>query len=104
MRVSRWTVSCVALVATIALVGTPTAQADDDGFVRDVESIGFVHGPENLISTAQSACYFLGRNRTPFEVERRIVRYLRVEPAQAHQFLVLAVAEYCPQYVGAIGV
>lgn len=98
------TAGWLAIGAAAVLLGSPVAQADDAGFVRDVEAIGFVHGPENLISTADSACYFLSRNRTPFEVEERVQRYLRVDAGQARQFLILAVGRYCTQYVGVVGV
>jgi hypothetical protein len=104
MRASPWAVGCLLIGASVALLGSPVAQADNGSFVREAEALGFAHGPENLISTAQSACYFLGRNRHSVEVERRIVRYLRVEPTQGHQFLTLAVAQYCPQYAGVVGV
>jgi hypothetical protein len=85
------------------VLGSPVAQADDDSFVRDAKSLGFPQSSDSLISTAQSACYFLGLNRDPGQVEQRILRYTRVEPGQAHQFFVLAVNEYCPQFAGVVG-
>jgi hypothetical protein len=97
------TIGCVVMGVTLTLLGSPVAQADDAGFVRDAKALGFVQAPDNLISTAQSACYFLSRNRDPGQVEERILRYTRVEPGQAHQFFALAVNEYCPQFAVAVG-
>jgi hypothetical protein len=36
-------------------------------------------------------------------VEQRIARYHVVDPGPAHEFLILAVREYCPQYAGLVG-
>lgn len=94
---------CAATGLALSLLGSPIAHADDASFVRDAQALGFVHSTDNLISTAQSACYFLTRNRNPSEVEQRIVRYTRIAPpAAAHQFFILAVKEYCPQYEAAV--
>lgn len=103
MRMKAKTTGCITVVATLALLGSPISHADDASFVRTVESLGFEHEATNFVSTAQSACYFLQRGRDPRQVEERIRRYELVEPPLAHQFLVLAVNEYCPQYTGAVG-
>ena len=103
MRMCARTIGCLVTGVTLTLLGSPVGQADDDDFVRDAHSLGFPQASDNLISTAESACYFLSRNRDPGEVEQRILRYTRVEPGQAHQFFVLAVNEYCPQYSGGVG-
>lgn len=105
MRFGSLKAGCAALgLTTLTLVGSPAAQADDASFVRDAKALGFVHASPSLISTAESACYFLGRNRAPAEVEERIVRYTRISPPNlAHDFLVLATNEYCPQYAAQIG-
>ena len=88
----------------LGLLGSPAAQADDIDFVHAVQSLGFIQRADSLISTAQSACYFLSLNRSPQEVEARIVRYTRIDPpSQAHTFFVLAVNTYCPQYAGFVG-
>ncbi len=99
MRHYATAIGCVAISA-LTLLGSPMARADDASFVRDVESLGVTLSPPNLISTGQSACYFLRRNRDLGQIEERIVRYLRVEPDRAHQFFVLAINEYCPEYRG----
>jgi hypothetical protein len=104
MRMRSLTVGGAAIGVTLGLLGSPVAQADDASFVRSAQALGFVQQSDNLISTAQSACYFLLRNRDPQEVEQRILRYTRVpQPSQAHQFFVLAVNEYCPQYADVVG-
>ena len=101
MRIRGLTTGCVVTGMTLGLLASPVARADDASFVRDAQSLGFTQASDNLISTAQSACYFLVRNRNPQEVEQHILRYTRVsQPSQAHQFFVLAVNEYCPQYAG----
>jgi len=104
MRTYASTLGCVAIGFTLALQGAPTAQADEDSFVRSAQAIGFPFAPTNLKSIAQSACNMLSyNNRPPEEIEARILRYTRVEPGQAHQFFVLAVNEFCPQYAGVVG-
>jgi hypothetical protein len=104
MRLYALMTGCVVMGMTLGLLDSPVAQADNASFVRDAQALGFVQASDNLISTAQSACYFLLRKRDPREVEQRILRYTRVEqPSQAHQFFVLSVNEYCPQYAGLIG-
>jgi hypothetical protein len=97
------TIGCVVMGATLTLLGSPVAQADDASFVHDAQATGVSLASDNLISTAQSACYFLGpRKRDPGQVLERIIRYTRVEPEQARRFFVLAVNEYCPQYAGLV--
>ena len=87
----------------LALSTSPPAHADNASFVSTAKSMGFVQSSPSLVSTAKSACYFLWLNRHPAQVEQRILRYTRVQPEQAHDFFVLAVNEYCPQYRGLIG-
>ncbi|MDQ2638935.1 MAG: DUF732 domain-containing protein [Actinomycetota bacterium] len=89
---------------TLALLGSPVAQADNDSFVTNAKALGFQQDSDNLISTARSACYFLSRNRHPAQVAERIMRYTSVDSGLARQFLALSVNEYCPQYGGQIGV
>jgi hypothetical protein len=108
MRKRAFTTGCVAIGVTLGLLSSPLAQADDwapspspgdADFVRNVQAIGFLQGYDNLVSQAQSACYFFVRNRGADEIEARIARYTRVDPpTQAHPFLVLAVNTYCPQF------
>lgn len=104
MRMRAILTGCFAIGVTLGPLATPVAQADDASFVHSAKALGFVQASDNLISTAQSACYFLVRNRDPQEVEQRILRYTRVDPpSQVHPFFVLAVNEYCPQYAGLVG-
>jgi hypothetical protein len=104
MRESALALGCAAMGATLMLLGAPAAQADDDSFVRDAKALGFAQAGVSLISTAKSSCYFLGpRHRNPIEVENRIARYHVVDQGPAHQFLILAVNEYCPQYAHLAG-
>lgn len=104
MRTYVTILGCLAIGFTLAFQGAPTAQADEDSFVKSVQAIGFPFAPTNLKSIAQSACNMLSyNNRPPDEIEARILRYTRVEPGQAHEFFVLAVNEFCPQYAGVVG-
>jgi Protein of unknown function (DUF732) len=103
MRTYALTIGCIVMGVTLTLLGSPVAQADDASFVRETQSLGFVQASDNLISTAQSACYFLSLNRDPGQVLQRIIRYTRVGPDQAQKFFALAVGEYCPQYAGLVG-
>jgi hypothetical protein len=103
MRTNALTVGYVVMGVTLTLLVSPVAHADDASFVHDAQSLGFTQASDNLISTAQSACYFLSLNRDPGQVLQRIIRYARIEPDQGQKFFVLAVNEYCPQYAGIIG-
>lgn len=103
MRIPTAALGFIVLTLLLALSTPPPAHADDASFARTAKSMGFVQSTPNLVSTAQSACYYLWLNRPPFQVEQRILRYTRVQPEQAHNFFVLAVNEYCPQYNGLVG-
>ena len=66
--------------------------------------MGFFQASDNLISQAESVCYFFLRKRSVDDIEARIVRYTRIDPPSlAHPFMVLAVRTYCPQYSDLIG-
>lgn len=100
----RMLTCAVGIGVMLGLMGAPTAHADDADFVRAAQEMGFLQRYDNLVSQAQSACYFLVRGRHPDEVEARIVRYTRIDPPdKAHSFLVLAVRTYCPQFAGLVG-
>jgi hypothetical protein len=102
MRMYAVVVACAMTGVTLTLLGSPVARADDASFVRDSQALGIQQASDNLISTGLSACYFLSINRDPGEVTERIKRYLNVDPDVAHQFFVMSVNEYCPQFGGAI--
>jgi len=104
MRMYALKMGCAMTAVTLALLGSPVAQADDDSFVHDTQAIGFIQASQNLISTARSACYFLGfYRRDPEQITDRIMRYLNVDADMAHRFFVLSVNEYCPQFGGLVG-
>lgn len=87
-----------ALIGVLLTLVSPPAQADDSGFVSQAKALGFQQASDNLISTAQSACYFLRRNRDPGQVSNRISRYLNVDAGLAQRFFEMSINEYCPQY------
>ena len=104
MQLIARAVGSVAVGVALALSGSPIAHADDASFVRAAKAMGFQYTSTNLIIAANNACYQLGpRRRLLRDVELRIQRYLVAEPAVAHQFLVLAVNEYCPEHAGLVG-
>lgn len=101
MRPRALITACLTIGVGMALglPGSPVARADDADFFRDTQALGFAQAYDNLISQAESACYFFVRNRSADEIEARIARYTRIDPpSKAHQFLVLAVNNYCPQF------
>lgn len=92
------TIGCAVSAAVFALLSSPAAWADDASFARDARALGVISSGVNIVSTAQSACYFLGpRHRDPADVALRIERYLLIDSDKSRQFLVLAVREYCPE-------
>jgi hypothetical protein len=95
-------IGCTIVGMTLALLGTPVAQADNASFVAAARALGFLQSPDNLIRSGRSACYFLIREN-PEEVADHIKRYASVAFGQANDFLVLSVNEYCPQYSGRVG-
>jgi Protein of unknown function (DUF732) len=103
MRINAKRGGCVVIAATLAVLGSPTAHADDTNLVRNARELGFRVSVENLISMGHSACYFLSLNRDPGQVAQRIMRYGNVESDSAHRFLGLSVNEYCPQYAAQVG-
>jgi hypothetical protein len=102
MRTYATAVGCTLMGIALALLGSPTAQADDTSFVLAARSLHFQQNSQNLISTGRSVCYFISLNRDPGEIRDRVARYTRVDPDQARQFFALAINEYCPQFQGAI--
>jgi hypothetical protein len=94
---------CVVIAVALAVLGSPTAHADDSSLVRNARELGFGVSAVNVISMAHSACYFLSRNRDPGQVAERIMRYGNVESNSAHRFLALSVAQYCPQFGYQVG-
>ena len=104
MRMRVLATGCVAIGLMLGLPGAPAAHADDADFVREAQAMGFLQASDNLISQAESACYFFVRNRDAEEIEARIVRYTRIDPpSKAHSFLVLAVNTYCQQFGDRVG-
>jgi hypothetical protein len=92
-----------ALMGVSLILFSPPAQADSSSFVSEVKALGFQQGPDNLISTARSACYFLSLNRDSGQVMERISRYLAVDTDLARTFFTMSVNEYCPQYRDRVG-
>lgn len=86
------------LVGVSLALWAPQAHADDWSFVDAAKALGFQQDSDNLISTARSACYFLDRNRDPYEITNRISRFLSVDPDMARKFFAMSVDNYCPQY------
>ncbi|MGV0870633.1 DUF732 domain-containing protein [Mycolicibacterium sp. XJ879] len=90
------------MTAALILMGSPAAQADNATFVADARALGFPQWDDVLIRMGLSACRFLQPHlrRTPADVAQHIRRFANVGPDQAHQFMTLAVHEYCPQLAG----
>jgi hypothetical protein len=105
MRMYAKTIGCTAIAVTLTLLGSPLAHADDASFVRDAKALGFQQNSVNLLSSGRSVCYVLRLgNRNPQEITDRIARFLNVSGDLAHQFTVLSVNEWCPQYSNLYGV
>lgn len=103
MKIRALVASGAMVGMSIGLFGSPVAKADDADFVRDAQAMGFYQASDNLLSQAESACYFFLRNRSADEIEARIARYTQVDPpSKAHQFLVLTVNTYCPQFANRV--
>jgi hypothetical protein len=105
MRILLVRIGCAILAMLVAVQGSPAAQADDASFVSETRALGFQQWDDVLIRMGRSACRFLQPNlrRHASDVELHIMRYASVEPGQAHQFLIMAVSEYCPQYGDRVG-
>lgn len=105
MRKVVMRVVCCTIGATLVLLGSPVAQADNSTFVAEARVLGFQQPGDVLIRMGLSACRFLQPHlrRTPGDVTQHIRRFANVGPDQAHRFMVMSVYEYCPQHAGRIG-
>jgi hypothetical protein len=108
MRTCARTIGGILTGLTLALVGSPVAQAnpdpegDDASFISQAHALGFtLHSDVNLISAGRSVCYVLRLgNRPPEEISARIAQSLIVSDHQARQFSLLSANEWCPQWSG----
>jgi hypothetical protein len=112
MRKSAWRIGCTVMGLVLALPGAPVARADDATFVAAAHALGFRQWDDLIVRLGRSTCYSLDApagvwpnltRRGPDDATKHIMRYGQVEWDPAHQFLVLAVNEYCPQYTGLVG-
>lgn len=101
MRKFTWSMAVMA----VAVGGAPLAHADSATFVAEARALGFQQWDDVVIRMGMSACRFLQPQlrRTPADAAQHIMRYASVGPDQAHQFLVMSVNEYCPQYANIVG-
>lgn len=106
MRTCARTIGAILTGVTLALMGSPVAQAnpdpegDDASFIDQAHALGFtLLSDVNLISAGRSVCYVLRLgNRPPEEISARIARSLAVSEDQARQFSLLSANEWCPQW------
>lgn len=105
MRKFAMKIGCSTIGAMLALLGAPLTQADNATFVTQARALGFPQSDDVLIRMGMSTCRFLQPQlrRTPADVAQHIMRYANVNPGQTHQFLVMSVNEYCPQYADRVG-
>lgn len=99
------------VAATVALLGSPVALADNASFVAGARGVGFSTQTEDtLIRMGRSMCRMLQPNlrRIPEDIIAQISRAVNAEPASiadpgkprprtdVYGFFVLSVHEYCP--------
>jgi hypothetical protein len=84
----------VALLVAVA----PVAHADTGDFLNGVHALGFQRSDGYLINTAQALCIRFTVGNTVDMATDSIVHQFGVGPGPAHQFVVLAVNNFCPQF------
>lgn len=81
-------------------IGVAHADSNDDDFVQQVNNIGVIGPPANLINNAHQVCQFLGHGGTRDSAANSIASQMGFPPAGAASFVSISITHYCPQYGG----
>ena len=94
------TASAMAVPLVLLSIGVAHADSNDDDFVQQVNNIGVIGPPANLINNAHQVCQFLGHGGTRDSAANSIASQMGFPPAGAASFVSISITHYCPQYGG----
>jgi Protein of unknown function (DUF732) len=90
------TASAMAVPLALLSIGVAHADGNDDDFVREVNNVGIIGPPVNLITNAHSVCQFLNQGGTRAGAENNVASMPGFTRAGAATFVSLSVTHYCP--------
>ena len=86
----------MAVPLVLLSMGIAHADSNDDDFVQQVNSIGIIGAPGNLITNAHTVCQFLNQGGTQQSAANNVASMPGFTPAGAATFVSLSVSHYCP--------
>jgi hypothetical protein len=90
------TASAMAVPLVLLSIGVAHADSNDDDFVRQVNNVGIIGAPANLITNAHTVCQFLNQGGTRENAANNVASMPGFTPAGATSFVSLSVTHYCP--------
>ena len=90
------TASAMAVPLVLLSIGVAHADSNDDDFVQQVNNIGVIGPPANLITNAHTVCQFLNQGGTQEAAANNVASMPGFTPAGAATFVSLSVTHYCP--------
>ena len=90
------TASAMAVPLVLLSIGVAHADSNDDDFVREVNNLGIVGPPANLINNAHVVCQSLNQGGTRAAAENNVATMPGFTRAGAAGFVSLSVTHYCP--------
>jgi uncharacterized protein DUF732 len=90
------TAFAMAMPLVLLSMGVAHADSNDDDFVREVNNVGIIGPPGNLINNAHAVCQFLNQGGTRAAAENNVATMPGFTRAGAASFVSLSVTHYCP--------
>jgi hypothetical protein len=94
--VRQLTASAMAVPLVLLSIGVAHADSNDDDFVQQVNNVGVIGPPANLITNAHTVCQFLNQGGTRDSAANNVASMPGFTPAGAASFVSLSVTHYCP--------
>ncbi|BBZ44294.1 DUF732 domain-containing protein [Mycobacterium parmense] len=103
-RGKRSALGALALSAGALFAASPaTADPTDDGFVAALRKNGIViNDPATAVALAHGVCAGFDKGETPRFVAMSLIKDTNLSPEKSGFFMVVAVADYCPNHQGAL--
>jgi hypothetical protein len=86
----------MAVPLVLLSIGVAHADSNDDDFVQQVNNIGIIGPPGNLINNAHTVCQFLNQGGTRDSAANNVASMPGFTPDGAANFVSLSVTHYCP--------
>jgi hypothetical protein len=88
--------SAMAVPVVLLSIGVAHADSNDDDFVREVNNVGIIGPPANLINNGHAVCQFLNQGGTRAAAANNVASMPGFTQAGAATFVSLSVTHYCP--------